>query len=186
MLQHGFPRMQRFKANVYRSRGGDPGFRFGDRASDASSLVGKQVSLSRHVVRGSYLLHTNAACLPGSAFLRNDSQEKVFVPSAKFGAILGDRCRLGGESRHRDGARLSRVSAGVIEESVLQAALLYLCCQLCATSVQIGSLVKGGEYTPETIPEVATIQKIGCGVVILPLVGGATASSQEREREIFP
>jgi D-beta-D-heptose 7-phosphate kinase/D-beta-D-heptose 1-phosphate adenosyltransferase len=46
--------------------------------------------------------------------------------------------------------------------------------------------VKGGDYTPETIPEAATIQEIGCGVVILPLVGGATASNQEREREVFP
>lgn len=60
------------------------------------SLVGKGVNLSSHVVLGSYLLHTDAACLPDRAFLRNDSQEKVFIPGAKFGAIIGDRCRLGG------------------------------------------------------------------------------------------
>jgi bifunctional ADP-heptose synthase (sugar kinase/adenylyltransferase) len=46
--------------------------------------------------------------------------------------------------------------------------------------------VKGGDYTPETIPEAAAIQEIGCGVVILPLVDGAAARNKEREREVFP
>jgi NDP-sugar pyrophosphorylase family protein len=59
------------------------------------SLVGSKVNLSSHVVLGSYLLHTDATCLPDRAFLRNASQEQVFIPSAKFGAIIGDRCCLG-------------------------------------------------------------------------------------------
>jgi D-beta-D-heptose 7-phosphate kinase/D-beta-D-heptose 1-phosphate adenosyltransferase len=44
--------------------------------------------------------------------------------------------------------------------------------------------VKGGEYTPATLPEAATLREIGCGVMILPLVGGATAA--DKERELFP
>jgi NDP-sugar pyrophosphorylase family protein len=60
------------------------------------SLVGSKVNLSSHVVLGSYLLHTDVACLPDRAFLRNAFQEKVFIPTTKFGAIIGDRCRLGG------------------------------------------------------------------------------------------
>jgi D-beta-D-heptose 7-phosphate kinase/D-beta-D-heptose 1-phosphate adenosyltransferase len=46
--------------------------------------------------------------------------------------------------------------------------------------------VKGGEYTPQSIPEAATIHEIGCGVMIVPLVGGATAPDKEGEREMFP
>jgi D-beta-D-heptose 7-phosphate kinase/D-beta-D-heptose 1-phosphate adenosyltransferase len=46
--------------------------------------------------------------------------------------------------------------------------------------------VKGGDYTPQTIPEAAMIREIGCDVMILPLVGQAVATDREREREMFP
>jgi D-beta-D-heptose 7-phosphate kinase/D-beta-D-heptose 1-phosphate adenosyltransferase len=46
--------------------------------------------------------------------------------------------------------------------------------------------VKGGDYTPQTIPEAATVGEIGCNVMIVPLVGGTTTTDQGREREIFP
>jgi len=47
--------------------------------------------------------------------------------------------------------------------------------------------VKGGDYTPETIPEAAIIREMNCRVRILPLVSGAVTTRQEgREREVFP
>jgi bifunctional ADP-heptose synthase (sugar kinase/adenylyltransferase) len=38
--------------------------------------------------------------------------------------------------------------------------------------------VKGGDYTNDEIPETASIREIGRHVVILPLVGGTTATDK--------
>ncbi|WP_172844395.1 LbetaH domain-containing protein [Tumebacillus algifaecis] len=59
------------------------------------SVVGSHVNLSSCAAIASYLLKTELDDMPTTSYLFDSLQQKVTVNISKFGAIIGDRCRLG-------------------------------------------------------------------------------------------